>query len=48
MFDAEAGRYLLRRRRTPHGVTLLIAPGERQRLAGEVEVLIGSAADAVA
>ncbi len=48
VFDADAGRYLLRRRRTPNGATLLIAPGEGQRLAGEVELLIRTAVDAVA
>ncbi len=48
VFDADAGRYLLRRRRAPHGATLLIAPGERQRLVAEVELLVRSAADAVA
>lgn len=47
VFDAEAGRYLFRHQRTPHGATLLIAPGEQQRLAAEVELLVRSAADAV-
>lgn len=49
VLDTDAGRSLVRRRRTREGTeVLLIGPGSRERLTSEVEALVRSATGAVA